>query len=141
MLRNRNHRLRRAKGSSERGESLIEFAFASVIFLTMIFGTLEFGIAVWNYNLVSNLAQEGARYAAVHGQLSGSAVDVTAVDAFVQSRAVGLAVTTSMPAAPNTLAPGALVEVRVSHTLVVGGGLIPFWNFPVSSTARMVVAR
>lgn len=137
----RNPRQLGAHGRSERGETLIEFAFASVIFLTMIFGALEFGIAVWNYNLVSNLAQEGARYAAVHGQQSGSPIDITAVGTFVQARAVGLSVSTTMPAAPNTLAPGSLVEVRVSHTLSVGGGLLPFWNFPVSSTARMTVAR
>lgn len=125
------------------GETLIEFAFASVILLTMIFGSLEFGIAVWNYNLVSNLAQEGARYAAVHGQKSGSALDEAAVRTFVNARAVGLPVTitTSPSGAPGTVAPGEVVEVTVSHTLALGGGLIPFWNFPVSSTARMIVAR
>lgn len=132
----------RARLRRERGESLIEFAFASVIFLTMILGALEFGIAVWNYNLVSNLAQEGARYAAVHGQNSGSPVDTAAVSAFVQARAVGLSVTTTTPSgAPNSLLPGSTVAVSVSHTLSIGGGLIPYWNFPIASTAQMTVAR
>jgi hypothetical protein len=60
----------------------------------------------------------------------------------VQSRAIGLAVTVTTPAgSPDTLAAGSPVDVQVTHVLNVGGGLIPFWNFPISSTARMVVAR
>lgn len=137
----RLHRGARSLRREERGETLIEFAFASVIFLTMIFGALEFGIAVWNYNLVSDLAQEGARYAAVHGQMSLDPKDASAVQSFVYSRGGGLSITTTLPAAPNTLPPGSVVEVQVSHTVVAGGGLLPFWNFPITSTARMIVAR
>jgi Flp pilus assembly protein TadG len=132
----------RQRRRSERGETLVEFAFASVIFLTVVFGALEFGIAVWNYNLVSDLAQEGARYAAVHGQNSGSPVTEADVATFVQTRAVGLNVTTTTPAGePNTLVAGSVVEVNVSHTLALGGGLLPFWNFPVQANAKMIVAR
>lgn len=127
---------------SERGETLIEFAFGSVVFFMMIFGALEFGIGVWNFNLVSDLAQEGARYAAVHGQSSGSPADQAAVAAYVQSRAAGLTITTTTPlGAPNTIAKGNPVQVQVSHTLVLGGGIIPFWNFPVVGRATMTVTR
>lgn len=133
---------RRAPGRSERGETLVEFAFASLIFFAMVFGALEFGIAVWNYNLVSDLAQEGARYAAVHGQNSGSPVNEAAVNAFVLSRAAGLPVNATTPAGPpNSKLPGATVEVRVSYTLAVGGGVIPAWNIPIYSSAKMIVAR
>jgi Flp pilus assembly protein TadG len=130
------------RGCGERGETLIEFAFASVIFLMMMFGAIEFGIAIWNFNLVSDLAQEGARYAAVHGQNSGSPRTTAQLAAFIDSRAIGLPVTTTTPlGAPNTKAAGTIVEVNVSHTLNWGGGLLPLWNFPVSSSARMIVAR
>ena len=147
----RQHRARRTRRSAEAGESLVEFAFASVIFLSIVLGTIEFGIAVWNFNLVSNLAQEGARFAAVRGQTAGSACSGMAlpcsatnanVQAFVQNRASGLPVTVTTPAgAPNAIAAGNMVEVRVSHTLALGGGLIPAWNFPVVGSARMIVAR
>ena len=132
----------RLRRRTERGETLIEFAFGSVIFFMMIFGALEFGIAVWNYNLVSDLAQEGARYAAVHGQTSGSPKTTADVATFVQSRASGLPVTTTTPlGAPGTIARGQPVQVQVSHTLAIGGGIIPFWNFPVVSQATMTVTR
>ena len=131
-------------GRGERGETLIEFAFASVIFFVMIFGALEFGIAVWNFNLVSNLAQEGARYAAVHGVTSGDPKNEAAVGTFVTSRAIGLAVTTTTAptsSAPGNVAAGSTVTVTVSHTLNIGGGLLPRWNFPVQSSAQMTVTR
>jgi Flp pilus assembly protein TadG len=126
----------------ERGETLIEFAFASVLFFVMIFGAIEFGIAVWEYNLVSDLAQEGARYAMVHGVNSGNPKTEAEVASYVQSRAIGLNVTTTTPlGAPGSLPAWSIVEVRVSHTLAWGGGLLPSWNFPVSSRAQMIVTR
>ena len=51
----------------DRGENIIEFALASTVFFTTIFGIIIFGIGVWQYNMVSDLAQEGARWASVHG--------------------------------------------------------------------------
>jgi Flp pilus assembly protein TadG len=128
--------------SGERGETLVEFAFASVIFFTMIFGAIEFGIGVWNYNLVSDLAQEGARYAMVHGQNSGAAKTEADVATFVQSRAMGLPVTTTTPLGPPSgKTSGTVVSVQVVHNLQLGGGLLPAWTFPIQSTASMIVSR
>lgn len=135
---------RRAKGRSELGETLVEFAFASVIFFMIVFGALEFGNAVWNYNLISDLAQEGARYAAVHGATSGSPMNTAAIDTYVQSRATGVltGITVTTPnGSPSTLKAGNVVSVRVDYTIVAGGGFIPSWNIPIYSTAHMIVAR
>ena len=121
---------------------MVEFAFASLVFFVTVFGVLQFGLAIWNYNLVSDLAQEGARYAAVHGQNSGSAVNTAAVQTYVQNLAYGLGVTATTPGgAPNTLAAGSVVQVQVSYTLNTGGGVLPLWNIPISSTAQMIVTR
>jgi Flp pilus assembly protein TadG len=128
----------------ERGETLIEFAFASVIFFMLIFGIIQFGIVIWNYNLVSNLAQEGARYAAVHGAGSGALQDESQVASFVSGRAVGLTVATTLSpssTAPGTVIAGNPVAVTVTHTVSWGGGLLPVWNFNIQSTARMIVTR
>lgn len=130
---------------SERGETLIEFAFASVIFFAIVFGALEFGNAIWNYNLISDLAQEGARYAAVHGLNSGSPVNNSAVQTYVEGRASGLLtgiITVTTPnGSPATLKSGDVVAVRVDYTITAGGGFIPSWNIPIYSTANMIVAR
>ena len=65
-MRKRQHRI--VKG--ECGQALVEFAVASIVFLMTIFGTLQFGLMVWHYNMISNLAQEGARWASVRGTTS-----------------------------------------------------------------------
>ena len=126
---------------TERGETLVEFAFASIIFFAVIFGVLQFGLAIWNYNLVSDLAQEGARYAAVHGQTSSTPKTLAQLDAYVQGLAYGLTVSTTGSDDPSAVAAGLPVTVRVSYTLATGGGIIPAWNIPISSTAKMTVTR
>jgi hypothetical protein len=56
----------------EAGTALVEFALVLPIFLTLIFGFLEFGRAI-NYWIDSNhLANEAARWAAVNANPGGS---------------------------------------------------------------------
>lgn len=143
----------RSRRRGELGETLIEFAFATVIFFTVVFGIVQFGIAVWNSNMVSVLAQEGARFASVRGS-SASAncsgpnylppcrASWANVQAYLQTRSYGMniSVDTSL-AAPGSVAPGGVVTVKVDYNLTAGGGLIPAWSFPISTSARMTVAR
>ena len=52
--------------STERGASLVEFAIAVTVFLTAMFGVVEFGRALWTHNALSDAARRGARYATLH---------------------------------------------------------------------------
>ncbi len=102
--------------SGEAGQSLVEFAVASVIFLLTIFGIVGFGLAVWQYNMVADLAQEGARWASVHGSTSTSPQTAANVLTYVQIRAGGLNVTNCTARStsnPGLLGPGAPVTVCV----------------------------
>src|SRR5438093_611632 len=56
-----SNRRRRGEG----GETLVEFALALTVFLMTVLGTMELGIGVFRYNMMSDLAQEGSRWAAV----------------------------------------------------------------------------
>lgn len=60
---------------SERGASLVEFAIAATVFLTVTFAVLEFGRALWVYNALADAARKGARYAAVHDATSAAVQD------------------------------------------------------------------
>src|SRR6266542_3951458 len=78
-------------GGDSRGDALTEFAFASAIFFVTVFGTVLFGIAVWRYNLIADLAQEGARWASVHGSTGSSPqADNTSLTTYVTGRAIGM---------------------------------------------------
>lgn len=48
------------------GQSMVEFALVSVIFLTILLGTIDFGRGVFMYAELHNAVREGARYARVH---------------------------------------------------------------------------
>ena len=52
--------------STERGASLVEFAIAVTVFLTAMFGVVEFGRALWTHNALTDAARRGARYATLH---------------------------------------------------------------------------
>src|SRR5438105_1276453 len=83
--------------AGEHGETLIEFALSFTLFLAILFGAVEFGLAVWRYNMMADLAQEGARWAAVHGKNSGSPKTASDAQAYIQGRALGLSVTVPSP--------------------------------------------
>jgi Flp pilus assembly protein TadG len=61
MFHNRNQNKKR-----EQGASLLEFAIAATVFLTVLFAVVEFGRALWVHNALSDAARRGARYAVLH---------------------------------------------------------------------------
>ncbi|HEX8097532.1 MAG TPA: TadE/TadG family type IV pilus assembly protein [Pyrinomonadaceae bacterium] len=52
--------------NGERGASLVEFAIAATVFLTVMFAVIEFGRALWVHNALADAARRGARYAVNH---------------------------------------------------------------------------
>ena len=125
----------------ERGQALVEFALASLLFFMTIFGTLQFGLMIWHYNMISNLAQEGARWASVRGTtstiLNAGSSDV---QAFIDSRSTGITVTATTTPDPVG-AQGSMVTVQVQTTVAPLSGLISMASLTLSSTAQMIVAR
>ena len=67
MLRIKNRK-------NERGSTLVEFSIGVTVFVTAMFGVLEFGRLLWVHNALTDAARRGARYAVMH-----SASDETSV--------------------------------------------------------------
>jgi len=59
-------RIRTAK-ENQKGATLVEFAVGATIFLTAMFGVVEFGRALWTHNALADAARRGARYGTLHG--------------------------------------------------------------------------
>src|SRR5262245_31897216 len=53
------------KNKSERGAALVEFSIVATVFLTVMFGVVEFGRLFWTHNALRDAARRGVRYAAV----------------------------------------------------------------------------
>ncbi len=56
------------KNHRHRAQSLVEFAIVVPIFLTVLFGIIEFGWAIYSYNTIQHAAKEGVRRAIVLGR-------------------------------------------------------------------------
>jgi Flp pilus assembly protein TadG len=52
--------------SKSRGQGLVEFALVLPLFLLLVFGIMDLGLAVFSYNSITNAAREGARLAIVN---------------------------------------------------------------------------
>jgi Flp pilus assembly protein TadG len=59
------NRMRNTKIGSERGQTITEFALILPIFIALLFGIIQFGIAFNNYVTLTDAARAGARKAAV----------------------------------------------------------------------------
>ena len=51
----------------EKGQAMVEFSMLGIVLFIMVFGMIDAGRAVWNYNTLSQATREGTRYAIVHG--------------------------------------------------------------------------
>src|ERR1700722_13384855 len=80
--------------SREEGDTIAEFALASTILISIVFGIYETSSALYSYTYISDAAREGTRYAIVRGsactgfsECSSTPVGVTSaqVQAYVKS--------------------------------------------------------
>ena len=69
----------RKEGRHERGATLLEFAIGVTVFLTMMFGVVEFGRCLWTHNALADAARRAARYAVNHPEADKEDVKSVAV--------------------------------------------------------------
>lgn len=134
-------RRRGRRARSERGETLVEFAVSGLVFFMLVFGTVEMGMVVWQYDFVSSLAQDGARWASVHGATSLTPASAADVQTYVQTRSLGRTVGVVTTPAPSTVSPGGVVNVVVQESMAPLSAFLPQIRFQLRGTAQMVVAR
>lgn len=139
----------------ERGSTIIEFAIASAVFFMTVFGILQFGLAVWNYNMLSSLAQDGARYASIRGDTNATTCTTISqvecetttemVQTYVRSRVVGMTpgdvtVTTTWPPSDENSA-GDTVQVQVDYTFSLFTKIVRTGSLTLHGVAQMKIAR
>lgn len=148
---------------SERGASMVEFAIASTALLLIVFGTVEFGRAMYSYHAVANAARIGSRWAMVRGSAScatpvGRALATCPatsdeVQTYVRSQ-VALADSSSLnvsAAWPGTNAgckgksttqsAGCAVVVTANDTFNFALPFISTTNWTISSTSEMIISQ
>ena len=53
--------IKRMMNRGEQGSSVVQFALISVLFFTLVFGIIEFGILMFDNHILTNASREGAR--------------------------------------------------------------------------------
>lgn len=138
----------------ERGNALVEFALMSTMALTLIFGVVDFGRALYTYHLVSNAARAATRYAMVRGStctVSGCPATSDSIQTYVRGLAPAidpssLTVTTTWTAASGCAdaanqGPGCVVSVQVSYPFRFLVPVLPHYTMTMASTSQMVIAQ
>ncbi len=139
---------------SERGSALVEFAIASTVALTMIFGIIDFGRGLYTYHLVANAARAGSRYAMVRGStcaVAGCPVTSGQVQTYVRGLAPGidtssLTVVATWPGGAtclgaSTAGPGCPVTVTVTYPFKFMVPLLPGFTMNMSSASQMSISQ
>jgi Flp pilus assembly protein TadG len=140
--------------NGERGSALVEFAIASTVALTMIFGIIDFARGLYTYHLVANAARAGSRYAIVRGNTCATA-GCPATSAQIQTYVRGLApgidpnsltVNTTWPGGADCLGaatnnPGCPVTVTVSYSFRFMVPLLPGFAMNMSSASQMSISQ
>ena len=127
----------------ERGSAVLEFALAFLVFLTILYGTMEFGRVVASYNIISGAAREGVRYATVHGSGSAAPASASDIQTVVRNWAIGLDTSsvTVNTTWPTGNAPGNKVKVKASYTVIPFSGLLLKNGLSVQATSQMLISQ
>jgi hypothetical protein len=67
--------LRALRTGERSGQAIVEFAIVSIAFFMIVFGTIDFGRAVYMYSELSNAVREGARYGKINPAETASIKD------------------------------------------------------------------
>lgn len=131
----------------EKGSAAVEFALVLPILLIIIFGTIEFGLLMYNKQIITNASREGARAGIVFQESRVSDGDIIKV---VQKYTEGRLVTFG----DNEIAledpvvehlhgqdPGDDLTVTVTYhyTFLIISAFIPLIENPLDLTARTVM--
>lgn len=129
----------------ERGQAVMEFALVGIVFFILVFGMIDVGRAVWNYNTLSEAARAGTRYAIVHGvnatDPSGPGDDADII-AEVEKNAPGLndaAVNVSVNWLDGGNEPGHRVEVTAQYDYDPIFDFLGVVSFTMTSSSTMEI--
>jgi hypothetical protein len=130
----------RRQARSNRGTTLVETALSMVPWLLLTFGIVDGGRLLFEYNVVSNAAREGVRWAAVRGQASGRAASRNDIITYVQGLGLGLTLNVDPQFIPDNT-QGSTVRVTVTRTFTPAVALFTTAGIGLRSSSQMTIAR
>lgn len=68
---------KRLRQDRERGGSIAEFALLAPLFVVLLFGMVEFGLAIYSKGVLTNASREGARMGVIFGTPRKTEAEIT----------------------------------------------------------------
>jgi Flp pilus assembly protein TadG len=136
----------------EEGAELVELALSAPILFGLVFGLMQICLAFYTYEYISELAREGARYAAVHGPSceTSASVSCSATAASVNAYVTGLAnfnlgggsmtVSTTYPGTGGELVSNPVV-VKITYAFPYKIPYIKSTTLTMTSTSQMTIVQ
>ncbi|HYZ86126.1 MAG TPA: TadE/TadG family type IV pilus assembly protein [Bryobacteraceae bacterium] len=127
----------------QKGQSTVELALALLVFLPMIFGTMEFARLVYSHTWVQYVSREATRWASVRSSSTPTPATSSSVQTFVRSLAVA-AIDPNQVSVTTTFTPnnnsGSTVRVQVQYPVpIVVHWVIPQSAVNVAGVSQMVI--
>ncbi len=123
---------------------MAEFALVLTPCLTLLFGIINFALALYCYDFVCYSAQQAVRYATVHGSTATTPATASSMTTYVNALVVGVlktsALTTTTTWSPNNT-PGGVVTVVVTYNYPPLTSLVSSVTIPLTRTASMVITQ
>lgn len=122
----------------DRGAAAVEFALVVPVLILLIFGSIEFGLAIQARTMIGNAAREGVRVASLGGSVADvQASALNALGSVSGTKTVAYTCTTSGSSTCDPAAPGknsvATVVVTLNYTGITG-------MFPQLTNATLTAA-
>jgi Flp pilus assembly protein TadG len=89
-------RSRRSLRTDDSGQALVEFAIAVMMMLILVFGLIDFGRAIYDQQVITNLTGEGCSLSSRGTSLTDTATSVIASSAPLNLNASGRVIVTSV---------------------------------------------
>jgi Flp pilus assembly protein TadG len=119
---------------NEKGQSLVEFAFAVPMLLVLVFGIAEFGRAWMTQNILTGAAREAVRVLAVPAPSGGPAAANARAVAVLSSAGI---TTAAISVVDNTAFQAVSVAITYNFPTAVAGFFPGLDNIPLTSTTTM----
>jgi Flp pilus assembly protein TadG len=112
--------MRRNK-QNQRGAALVEFAFVLPVFIILVFGIIQFGLALNRVQAYHAAAREGARVGSLESSSTGD------INTAINDALVGFGVAPAVSISPGLCAgrPGAPITVEVTAPYTIQIPLLP----------------
>jgi Flp pilus assembly protein TadG len=98
--------------TSRRGAAVVEFAVVAPLFITLVFGMIEYGRMVMVQQMLTNAAREGARVGVLDG--ATTAAVQSSVTTYLSNASISGSTVTVSPSPPSSAGYGDPVTVTVT---------------------------